>query len=238
VEHLQKLESSRVDRMKHMVEHLQSIGFKISISDVQAAAGDSIIGSPHIVKAVQKHPENLALEKELLAKMKEQAKTSEDVKAKFEQMVEAGIVQYPYRLYMKASSFIPMPRAESYTALLSLEDSVDLIHQAGGVAVLAHWYFHTTIFKAARLEEAVGAGKLDGLETSTDNTTFDGDVTSEVEMLRRLIEKYQLAEVMGSDSHSVEDLAAFAKGPNAELSVGHTQKIIDKFKPNLEWSNF
>lgn len=238
VDHLQKLESSRVERMKHMVQHLQSIGFKLSEDDVRAAAGDSIIGSPHVVKAVQSHPENLELEKKLLKQMEIEAKTNEEVKAKFDEMLTAGAVQYPYRLYMKASSFIPMPRADSYVALLTLEDSVKLIRDAGGIAVLAHWFFHTKIYKSERLEETVKAGKLDGLETAADNTTFDGNVDVEIAFLRELVGRYNLIETVGCDSHYVADLEHYVGTEAAQRSVGQTQKIIDRVKPNLEWSNF
>lgn len=239
VEHLQKLETSRVERMKHMVAHLQSIGFKITEDDVRrAAGGSSIIGSPHVVKAIQDHPENLKLEKQLLDKMVTESKTNADIKEKYDKMIEAGPVQNPYRLYMKASSYVPMPRADSYQVLLSLDDSVKLIRQAGGIAVLAHWYFHTKFYNEAKLEQTVKAGLLDGLETATENSTFDGNVDKEVEFLRDLIARYNLIETIGSDSHYVRDFERFTQTPAAAQSVGHTQKIIDRIKPNLEWSNF
>ncbi len=237
LDHLQKLENSRVGRMKHMVKHLQSIGFKITEDDVARATEGSIVSSWHVVKAVQAHPENLELEKKLLEQMKEAGKTDADVKEKFEAMIEAGVVQYPYRLYMKASSFMPMPRAETYSSLLSMDDSVKLIRDAGGIAVLAHWYFHTKFYKPERLEETVKASLLDGLETATENTTFDGNVDKEIEFLHDLIARYNLIETVGGDTHYDRDLAHFAKSPAAERSIGHTQKIIDRIQPNLEWSN-
>ncbi len=237
LDHCAKLEVSRVERMKHMVKHLQSIGFKLSEDDVNQATEGSVISSLHVVKAIHTHPENIELEKQLLKQMEVATKTNADLKEKYDQMVTAGTVQYPYRLYMKASSFIPMPRAETYTVLLSLDDSVKLIREAGGIAVLAHWYFHTKFYKEARLEETVKAGLLDGLETATDNTTFDGNVDKEVEVLRDLIERYNLIETLGSDSHYVRDLEHYARTPAAERSIGQTQKIIDRVKPNLEWSN-
>lgn len=238
LDHCAKLEDSRIARMKHMVTHLQSIGFKITEDEVNAAAADGVIGSPHVVKAIQSHPENLQLEKKLLAQMKEAAKTDAEVKERFETMLEAGLVQYPYRLYMKASSFIPMPRAETYNTLLSMDDSVKLIRDAGGIAVLAHWYFHTKFYKEAKLEETVKLGLLDGLETASDNTTFDGNVDKEVEFMRQLIKQHNLIETLGGDTHYVRDLEFYAKSPSAQASIGHTQKIIDRIQPNLEWSNF
>ncbi len=238
VDHLQKLEASRTERMKHMVKHLQSVGFKISEDDVRAVAGDSIIGSPHVVKAVQNHPENLEMEKKLLKEMEIEAKTNEEVKAKFDEMVTAGAIQYPYRLYMKASSFIPMPRADSHVILRTLDESVKLIRDAGGIAVLAHWFFHTRFYKPERLEETVKNGLLDGLETAADNTTFDGNVDTEVAYMRELVERYNLIETVGCDSHYVADLEHYVQTDAAQRSIGQTQKIIDRIKPNLEWSNF
>jgi len=237
LDHMEKLETSRVARMKHMVDHLQSVGFKITEADVAKVTEGSVISSWHVVKAVQANPENLVLEKKLLEQMKEAAKNDVEVKEKFDAMVEAGVVQYPYRLYMKASSFMPMPRADTYNVLLSMDDTVKLIREAGGIAVLAHWFFHTKFYKPERLEDTVKAGLLDGLETATDNTTFDGNVDKEVEFLQDLIKRYNLIETIGGDTHYVRDLEHFAKSPAAERSVGHTQKIIDRIKPNLEWSN-
>lgn len=237
-EHLQKLEISRVERMQHMVKHLQSIGFTISEDDVKKASVGSIIGSPHVVKAIQSHPENLEIEKTLLKKMETEAGTNVDLKAKYDEMVKAGTIQYPYRLYMKASSFVPMPRADSYQVLRSFEDSVKMIRDASGIAVLAHWYFHTRFYKLEKLEETVKAKMLDGLETATENTTFDGNLDKEVEQLQELIARYNLIETIGSDSHYVRDLEHFIKSPVAERSIGQTQRIIDRMKPNLEWSNF
>lgn len=238
LDHCTKLEASRTERMKHMVKHLQSIGFKLTEDDVYKAAGTSIIGSPHVVKAVQSHPENLALEKKLLNKMEIEARTNNELFEKFEQMVQAGVVQYPYRLYMKASSFIPMPRAETYQTLLSMDDSVKLIRDAGGIAVLAHWFFHTKFYKFERLEETVKAKLLDGLETAAENTTFDGNVDKEIDQLRDLIERYDIIETIGSDSHYVRDFEHFVTTEAAERSIGQTQKIIDRYKPDLTWSNF
>jgi hypothetical protein len=103
---------------------------------------------------------------------------------------------------------------------------------------LAHWFFHTKFYKFERLEKTIKAKLLDGLETAAENTTFDGNVDREVDQLKELIERYDLSETIGSDSHYDRDLEHFAKSPIAKRSIGQTQKIIDKFNPNLEWSNF
>jgi hypothetical protein len=223
-EHLGELKESRYERMQHFVKQLATLGFKITEDDVLKVADGSILGSPHFVRALELHPENDEVMKALLHRFRADAHHDERLKEKYDRMMQEGPIQYPYVTFMKASSYIPMPKAPGENKMKELADGVKLIRGAGGVAILAHWYFHIAFYDKPLLEKSLEAKQFDGLETAV------------VKYLREMVAKYDLFETMGMDSHSEDDMEAFVKSEVAELSVGQMGRLVERVKPDMTWT--
>lgn len=232
-----ELASSRLTRMRFFVEHLTSLGFKISNEDCLEASGNDFVGSPHIVKAIEKHPENAAVMQKIIDDMKATAETDDSIKFLYDRMIKEGPRGYPYVLFMKKSSFIPLPSRDFGGALLDLDANVELIRQAGGVAVLAHWFFDQNKLPASKLESLLQDKRLDGVETDTINLITERDLEAESLFLRQLAGRTDTLATIGSDSHDAADMHHFAKSAVAKRSAGQTARIIDRVKPSLEWTN-
>jgi predicted metal-dependent phosphoesterase TrpH len=231
-EYLLQLEQGRVERMERYVKHLSSLGFTITKQDcITAAAGSRIIGSPHIVKAIESHPENQPILDRLKNQMATASKHDQDMSARYERMLKEGPRQYPYVLFMKASSFVPFP-AGSRMSMVSLQDAIKLIRSAGGIAVLAHWFFNQDAVPKAQLESMLDEKQLDGVETAVDNLITVRDISAESQYLRELAAQHQAIETMGGDSHDAADLKSYASSATGARSIGQTESIIKRIKPN------
>jgi predicted metal-dependent phosphoesterase TrpH len=237
VRHSQELEQSRLVRMEHFVTQLQGLGFTITIEDCLAQADESPVGSPHIVNAIASHPENQAVMDKLLEQMRLAGETDPEVKKRYDYMIKEGERQYPYVLFMKHGSFIPMPKAPSFGTLLDFDKTVAIIRGAGGVAILAHWFFNRETVSKELLEHLVEQKRIDGLETEVVNMISKRDISRDKEFLQKLARTYDLVETIGSDGHDEKDMAEFARSSAAEESIGQTELLITHNKPSLEWSN-
>ncbi len=238
IEHAEKLKTSRVERMYRFIDHLTSLGFKITEVDIRQAAGHSLIGSPHMVKALQNYPENQTLIEKLLGEMKLAAERDPILKRKYDLTIAEGPKDYPYTLFMKSSSFKPVPKGQFGWALLDLDASVKLIHDAGGIAILAHWFFEMEKLPQEYLERLLSEKRLDGVETEIINLITQRSVEVESKLLKGMAERYDRLQIVCSDAHDAADLKHFASQPIAERSIGQTKRLIASAKPSLEWSNF
>lgn len=108
---------------------------------------------------------------------------------------------------------------EPIPSLRSLAESVELVHRAGGIAVVPHPFSWLTRSVGRRtldrlLDNGDSATHPDGIEVA--NTSLAGRVTS-ARALRRNRERYGLAETGGSDAHFLE-----AVGTAATIFPGRT----------------
>jgi predicted metal-dependent phosphoesterase TrpH len=238
-EHLQKLSVSRIKRMEFYVQHLTSIGFDVTVADcIQAAIGSESVGSPHIVKAVLSKPANVELMEKMRLEMEVASKADTEVKAKYDQMMSDGPRQYPYGLFMKKHSFKPVPlERQDFGGMISVGESAKLIREAGGIALMAHWFFYDSMSKSD-LEQYITKGELDGVELEVVNLITKRDLTTDRSYLEVLVTEHNLIGTVGSDGHDEADMKAFAESSAAESSIGQTAAIIAKIKPDLTWTNF
>lgn len=232
---LSELEEGRRQRVAVMVKHLQAIGLMVSEEDCLAQATGRAIGSPHVVKAVMAHPENLAVIKRLRRELEADAQHNEALALLVQQLETDGPNQEPYALFMKEHSYKPMPSANN--SVPSLDEGVALIRQAGGVALLAHWHFAKEHLPLADLEKLLADGRLDGVETFVENVIVDRDLGPETAELEGLVSRQHCLAAFGSDAHDECDLVAFAAHPKAQESVGQTQRLVERVKPDLTYSN-
>jgi predicted metal-dependent phosphoesterase TrpH len=229
-------EHGRRRRMQLVLEHLHEQGFEITEAEVEAAATSKNIVLPHIVTAMMGHQKNRLRLDQLREQMHREAEHDPELKRKYDEMMADGPRQYPYALVVTRRAYRPMTKHE-ISNLLDLDKTVALIRQAGGLALLAHWYHDESKLPEAALAKLLERGGLDGLETAGVNTIGQRDMSGEIERTGSLVRRYDVAEVVGSDSHSAADLAAFAESRYAQQSVGQTARLIERYQPDLRWSN-
>jgi hypothetical protein len=158
-----------------------------------------------------------------------------------EMLSEGGIERYPYTLFMKSNSFIPMPKVPGGTAILELDDTVRLIRNAGGIAILAHWFTYKDILNKALVKKLLVENRLDGTETDTLDLRNRSVIIQEedAEFLIKASCDANLITTNGADAHKPGDLKLWLeKQPKAGLrSVGQTKKILQKINPSLRYSS-
>jgi hypothetical protein len=115
------------------------LGFKITVEDCLAASGGETVGRPHIVRALALHPENAEIIEDMRAEMETAAVGSASVAMDYAHMLERPASDYPYRLFLSDDAFIPGVYVD-YLYVVDMDAAVKLIRDAGGVAVVAHWY--------------------------------------------------------------------------------------------------
>ena len=237
--YLATLSESRYVRMRRQIKQLQALGFAINDDDVLAVAGISAPGSFHVVKTLLQNEANVPLIERFRDQMEVAAAGNIEIKRRYDKMMASGPVQYPYTLFMQSSSFIPMPQDTLGNAMVDFDEAVALIRGAGGVAIIAHWYFHEDKFSRAALEQILADKRLDGVETAVFNSqNGEADYSAQTDYLIALAERNNYAQVFGIDGHYAKDFEVFIASGQAERSIGQTKTLIDRFKPNLSESNY
>ncbi len=233
-EYLAKLGSSRIVRLGRQVKHIQSLGFDLTVEDCLAVAGIGAPGSHHVVTALKLKPANLNRIDVLRSEFEAASKTDTDLARDYAVMMDRGPVQYPYALFMKGSSFKPMPEDTLGSGMVDFDDAVRLIRGAGGIAVLAHWYFHEDQFPRAALSTVISDGRIDGIETAVYNRQIGtADYSAQHQYLAALAARLGCATVIGIDGHYPDDFQVFLDSGLAGSTVGQFQALIDRFKPAL-----
>lgn len=228
---------ARVKRMEQMVKNLQNLGFKITEDDCLKASGGESVGRPHIVTALNQYPENTAIIESLKNKMEKAAKDDMEINNQYMEMIERGLEKYPYYLFLTEKSFIKNIYVD-YLYYLDMDQSVKLIRDAGGVAILAHWGTIKWKINEEMLRQFLNDKRLDGLEiASLYEPAQELECKKNTDTLRNLSAETDCLITIGIDAHRPEDYELFSKIDEAKESIGMTKKIIKKTGPSLEWSN-
>ncbi len=157
---LQEFQVTREERGKKMVQKLNELGIEISYDDVLEATAGSVVGRPHIARALHK--------------------------AKLTSYYEEAFHKY---ISDNGPAFVAK---DNFTP----KDAIDLVHNAGGLIVLAHPGINN---KEKYLEELVGLG-LDGIEAFHSSHKM-----AERDRYKNLAEQYRLLVTGGSDYHGISD---------------------------------
>ena len=238
-EHCQKAQAARIERMQKIVSNLQSLGFIISEEDCLKASGGETVGRPHIVEAVNSHPENENTVRELVAKMEKDSLTDETIKAKYEAMMNGGSHQIPYSLFLSQDAYLPTYVDVSYAP--DLDETVTLIRNAGGIAMIAHYFTVKKKMPFSFIEKLLAEKRIDGMETVYGlwhvGKNDEQELETEKMEIRNLLKKYMALESGGPDAHNEEDMRRYAEEPNfATPSIGMTEKIIFSGKADKKQS--
>ena len=235
--HCRKALAARNERMERIVANLKGLGFTISVKDCLDASGGESVGRPHIVKALFSHPENDAIIDQIKADMEAAAKTDMDLAMKYMRLLERDRSDYPYRLFLSDDSFISNIYV-NYLYSVDFDTAVKLIRGAGGVAVLAHWFtVGRSGFSLELLESMLRDGRLDGIELM--GRPDNGEAVASLPALRAIAERTGCLTTFGIDGHSARHIQTFASDRTlADETVGQTKRLIERYKPDLDWTNF
>lgn len=206
---LQELEKSKQGRMegaKQMAMNLKAGGFAIEWEDVLRQATGAVVARPHLARAVLERPEN----KEKLGGIT----TSHE-------FIECYLTDdSPY--------YVRRPHIHAL-------DAINMIHQAGGVAVWSHPALHFRDDEEGLeqfLQELIAWG-IDGVEVFSPSQTED-----DAEFLQGLAIKYRLLRTAGSDFHERGEYAADpGSGLHSARTLGDFETYgfsIDDIIPRLD----
>ncbi len=227
VEHCRKFREARNRRMKAIVSQLKDVGFTISERDCLEASGGDNVARPHIVQALSKHPENMPVIKKIETEMACAAKEDPRVSKfheEYKALIEERPDQQPYKLFLDAQSYIPIDVTYDYWQ--DFDTCVQLIREASGVAVWAHWWTIAKKVDAALLERIVAEGRVDALET---NFPLSPKTLNKNEaVLQDIAKRYELPQITAMDLHRLSDFELFTAQPYAAAGTELTLESIAK----------
>ncbi|HVQ43690.1 MAG TPA: PHP domain-containing protein [Candidatus Saccharimonadia bacterium] len=234
-EHCRRAVAARVERMERIVTNLRGLKFTISVEDCLAASGGETVGRPHIVRALNAHPENAAIVEQMRMDMELAAVGSAAVAMDYAHMMERPASDYPYRLFLSDDAFVAGIYVD-YLYSIDLDAAVKLIRGAGGVAVVAHWYTAARKIDAGMLEGMLRDGRLDGVELM--GNPMNGAARRAEPVLAAMAKRVGCITTYGIDGHREQDIENFVNDQSvAGKSLGQTARLIERVKPDLSFSN-
>lgn len=236
LEHCAKAVKARSERMERIVANLKGLGFTISVDDCLAASGGETVGRPHIVRALNSHPENTAIIDAMRVEMEKAAVASAQTAMDYAYMMERPASDHPYRLFLSDDAFIPGIYVD-YLYSIDLDAAVGLIRGAGGVAIIAHWYTVDRKIDIDHLERLIREGRLDGVEIM--GNPLNSAARRAEPILKGLVSRTGCISTYGIDGHREPDMQGFVAARElASASAGQTAHLIERLKPDLNWSNW
>jgi predicted metal-dependent phosphoesterase TrpH len=239
-----KAKAGRTERMQRMTKNLKSLGFTITDEDCLKASQGETPSRPNIVTALYYYDQNIRLIEELREKMKKEAMSNEDTRRKYNAMMEQGEHEYPYVLFLSEDSFIPGIYFD-YLFFLDMDSTVKLIRNAGGVAILAHYFTVSNKIAPELLDKILLENRLDGVETVYGlmaygtGTEIEKVIKETSKTADELTTKNNKLKSGGADAHKKQDFIDFANsGEYAEKTIGMAENIIKNSNVNPEYSNY
>ena len=111
-----------------------------------------------------------------------------------------------------------------------------LIRDAGGVAVIAHWYTVQRKIDLDMLEGMVKAGRIDGVEIM--GNPINSMARRAEPVLKALVERTGCIATYGIDGHRESDMENFCSEQSvASKSIGQLKQLVERVKPDLSFSN-
>lgn len=234
----------RVERVHRLIENVTNLGFEVTFDDVNRYAKGETIQRNHLANAIIEKEKNLKLIDDIAEKLKNDALSSQELASKYEEAIRSTYYQKVFILFLSPDSFISGIYVD-YLYKLSLDDAVSLIHEAGGIAFLAHWGMVKKKVTPDILEKLCKEKRVDGLETVYGFWSDDikrPELTEEMSFLEKLASQYDLARSTTCDFHRATDFAQMINPRNANLAkgtIGMIEKILGKHpSTNLTWSSF
>lgn len=161
---------------------------------------------------------------------------------KYRKMIDIGLFQYPFDLFLTDDAFIKDIYVD-YLYWIDMDKTVELIRNAGGVAIVAHFSFVKKKVGWDLLEKFMQEGRIDGVETIYGLTRNEGDWAKEIKadekQLDILADKYKLLKTGGVDAHKESDFIKFAQDEEyANRTIGLVENMLGSGKIDPHWSSF
>ena len=234
IDYCQKAVAARLSRLHQIVANLRSIGFDITAEDCLADSGGEAVGRRNISRALARSPRYEVVMERLRQQMADEAKEDPEVAMAYMRLIDGYVSDQPYKLFLSNDSYLEDIYVD-YTYWTDMDASVKLIRDAGGVAILAHWPTIEDKISMEMLEGMLKDKRLDGVELRASFENADKDEYED--NLKALVERTGSFGTYGIDGHRLHVIEEFARRPVAERTVGETKALIERFKPNLEYSN-
>lgn len=240
IKHCHLAQEARIKRMKEIVSKLQNLGFKITAEDCIEMSGGESVGRPHIVQAIKKYPENNLVMEKIRLEMADEATHNPSIQEKYARMMQKGEHNYPYTLFLSPDAFRKGYAENEY--MPDMDEAVKLIRDAGGIAILAHYFTIRQKFSLETLERALSEKRLDGVEVVYGlreyGTDGEKEMNKERDALREMAKKYGALALGGSDAHTVEDLERFVMNDwFSKETIGFTEKVVATGRVNKVFSS-
>jgi len=243
LEHSKKSLDQRIIRMKKMVKGLKSLGFDITIQDVEKATTGESMGQPHLVAALKSKDKNLKLIGEYMEKMRKAAESDPKVDELYQNVIQQGERQFVYALFLREDGFMSDQVRVPYEYWLDFDQSVKLIRKAGGIASMAHYAMHKVSFPLELVGQLLKGNRVDGAEIVyglwTKGTNEEKQTEEDRAKIKDWVKEYGRIATGGADAHSEKDFRDFAE--NVEYSgetVGMVENVLEKKQVLVEWTNF
>jgi len=234
-EHCRNAQQARRQRLEAICRNLAKIGITVTPSDCERAAiasGSDLgsLGRPHIASAIAASPSNVRRVYELLADVAERSETDSALAARLARInAQTDFERKLYPLLLTENAIIPGVYV-GYGTWKTVAECTQLIHNAGGISVIAHYATALREIPFPELRKMLtGRTALDGAETIfNDIEGAPQNVAGSVEKLLRECSAggTVLVAAGGGDIHKREQIAAYATSPHAQRSVGLTKAIL------------
>lgn len=234
-------QQARIERMDKMVKNLKELGFNITQEDCLKQSGGESVARPHIVKALLSKEENISIINKIKKDMEQAAKIDPEINTKYSKLNEIPFEKYPYTLFLSNDSFINNVYVD-YLYYLDFDQTVKLIRQAGGVAILAHYSSVSEKISPDILEEYIISKRLDGIETVFGLEAF-GTPQQETMLLtmgitKNIVNKLHCIESGGADIHTTKQFEDMLKYTDyGKLTSNLLENMLRNFKLNTEFSS-
>lgn len=233
IEYTMEYKELRTQRMKLKITAFRELGFKVTGESVfsQIAEGGAP-GTLSLVNALMANPQNKMVIDRFFGEFKKLSVGDRKIKQMYDEIMDdvRGDRQKYFGMFFKDGS--PFKIMLPKHAPTPMESIVSIIHNAGGVAFLAHWSFDRDNVSRSLVEKLIQEKRLDGVETVYDlfllgNPHWKRKFQLDRIFLRKLSAKYATPISGGVDTHKMEDLKLFADTKlYSSETVGMVQKIV------------
>lgn len=220
-----QMQEARLARMEMIVRNLKRIGFSITVKECLKQAAGETVNRPHIVAALLRKSSNIKILESMQMKMAEDAKSNSEVKEMYDEMVRRGPNQYPYALFLDTRAYFPGVYVD-YLFALDLDQTVRTIHDAGGLAFLAHWSFIKNKVDFETVKKLIADKRLDGLEVVYNFNIVgrEAEIKEDMRWLESLAEESKTLKSGGADAHSESDIRLFYADKE---TAAKTKKLVE-----------
>lgn len=235
VDHCRTAVEARRERMQRIVKNLRAIGFDITESDCMAESDGETVGRRNIANALKRSPRYEQVMDRIKAQMADEAKEDPEVAMQYLRLFDTPKNDHPFQLFLSEDSYLGGIYVD-YLYNIDMDTSAKLIREAGGIAVLGHWSTVSKKIDQGMIEQMLVDKRFDGIELEW--KVFDDTSGMSRKILPGVVERTGTATTIGLDAHNLIDIDKFTRDEEfSQASVGQTQTLIDRFKPDLTFTN-